>query len=61
MVDAKKSNVLLLKKVMIPDITENWESGRLGCDERFAKRSDPINEDELNDALKKRRVFWEDK
>ena len=53
-------NVVVLKAVMIPDTKENWENGRLGCDERFAKRADPIDESELDDALKNGRIAWED-
>lgn len=43
---------------MIPDTTENWENGTLGCDERFVQRADPIDESDLNDALVNGRIVW---
>jgi hypothetical protein len=54
-----KDNVVVLKAVIIPDKKDNWENGRLGCDERFAKRADPINESKLNEALKNGKIVWE--
>lgn len=60
MTTSAKDNVVVLRAVMIPDSTESWESGRLGCDERFAKRADPINEAELDDALKNGRIVWDE-
>jgi hypothetical protein len=52
------SNVIYPKEFFIDDTVENWENGSLGCDEKFAQKADPIDEDALNDAIKNGRIRW---
>lgn len=51
-------NVIYPKEFFIEDTVENWENGSLGCDERFAQKADPIDENILNDAIKNGRIRW---
>ena len=54
------NNVIYPKKFFIEDTPENWDNGSLGCDERFVKVAEPIDEEALMNAVKNGRIKWED-